>query len=320
MDFIDFYQVLGIDKDADGAAIKAAYRKLARTHHPDLNPGDLKAEENFQKINQAYEVLKDKEERLKYDEIYDYVKSGGRPVSGPDHGSDQGQAQEAYADIFEQIFGQGRRQSRATPRRGQDIHAEVEIELQELLDSVTRSLSLQREETCVQCGGTGVSQGTICHRCRGLGRSIETSTLDVKIPKGMTEGSTIRLKGQGEAGLVNGPRGDLLLKIRLKPNQTWEVDGHNLKTDVPLSIFDAILGGKVDVVTPRGKLGVKIPAGSQNGTVMRLSGQGLPRTGEQKAGDLYIRLLPQIPTNLNDEQRSKFQDLREELKMTGSKP
>ena len=315
MDFIDFYQALGIGKDADVAAIKAAYRKLARKHHPDLNPGDLQAEEKFQKINQAYEVLKDEEERLKYDELYDYVKSGGRPVADPE----QDRAEGPYADFFEQLFRQGRRQSRATPRRGQDIHAEVEIELQEAVDSATRSLSLQREETCAQCGGTGLSQDTLCHRCRGLGRSLETSTLDVKIPRGMTEGSTIRLKGQGEAGLVNGPRGDLFLKIRIKANQDWEVDGHNLKTDLHLSMFDAILGGEVDVVTPRGKLGIKIPAGSQNGTVMRLSGQGLPRPGQQKAGDLYIRLLPQIPVGLNDEQRAKFLTLREEFKLTGDK-
>jgi molecular chaperone DnaJ len=135
----------------------------------------------------------------------------------------------------------------------------------------------------------------------------------------MADGSTLRLKGQGEAGLVGGPRGDLLLKVRIRSSEAWEVDGHNLKADLPISFFDAILGGQVDLVTPRGKLGIKIPAGSQTGTVMRLSGQGLPRPGEQKPGDIYLRLLPQIPLNLSEEQKAKLLEIREEIQLVDNK-
>ena len=254
MDFTDFYQVLGVSKDADAAAIKAAYRKPARKLHPDLNPGDLKAESNFQDINNAYEVLKDEEERKKYDELYDYVESGRRPPYQAEQSSPYGAySQQDLDDIlskenwFESIFGQRQGGRRATPRRGQDIQAEVELELEDALKGSVRSLSLQREETCSQCVGKGQAQGVVCQQCRGLGRVLQTSSLDVKIPQGLADGSTIRLKGQGEAGIVGGPRGDLLLKVRIRPNETGEVDGHHLRADFPISIFDAILGGQVDL-------------------------------------------------------------------------
>lgn len=326
MNFTDFYEVLGVGKEADASTIKSAYRKLARKHHPDLNPGNEKAEAKFQEINNAYEVLKDEQERLKYDELYDYIKAGGKARVRPESNrANQHFSQEdideilSNTDFFEQLFGEGRRHARATPKRGQDIHAGVELELEEVLEGSSRSLSLQREETCSECGGHGHLRGTVCTRCRGLGRVVATSTLEVKLQKGLTEGSVVRLKGQGEAGQIGAPRGDLLLKVHLKPKPGWNVEGYDLHTDLHVSIFEAILGGEVELATLAGKIELKIPPGSQNHKVMRLRGQGLPRMGGAKAGDLYVRIVLQIPTKLDERQKQQLRSLRDDIRLTESK-
>ncbi|MBT9582655.1 J domain-containing protein [bacterium] len=308
MDFKDYYKILGVDSKASAAEIKAAYRALARSSHPDLNPGNPEAEKKFSEINEAYEVLNDEEKRKQFDEIADYVKTKGHP---PRQEYAYEDSQEDSHSFFEQFF--GRRHSRASQHPGADLHAEVEITLQEAFSGSTRRLSLSRQELCPPCHGSGVVDRRVCHACRGMGQVLTPYSLDVKIPAGVTEGSVIRLAGQGHPGSPGAPRGDLLLVIAVQPDPVYQVEGHDLHRDLEVSIFLALLGGEVQVEGLKGKLGLKIPPETQNGKVFRLRGQGLPRAGGKPAGDLYARVSLRIPTGLTPEMREKVRQIQEQL-------
>ncbi|MBI3927595.1 MAG: J domain-containing protein [Armatimonadetes bacterium] len=316
MEFKDYYKVLGVERGASEKEIKAAYRKLARRYHPDVNPGDKSAEQKFTEINQAYEVLADEEERKKYEEIADYVRSGKRRPPGR---HDEGDLEDLFGagagvgpDFFEHFFG-GRRHSQATPRPGNDLHAEVAITLEEALHGTQRRLSMERQEPCPDCAGLGVRERQVCPACRGLGRVLRPATLDVKIPAGATRGSSIRLRGRGEAGAAGGPAGDLILRIELAPHDRYEVKGHDLHRDLKVSVFDAVAGGEVEFEGLRGRLSLRLPPETQNGTTFRLKEQGLPRTGSRAPGDLYVRVSLQIPTGLSAAERDAFLALRDRL-------
>ncbi len=315
MEFKDYYKILGVDSQATPKDIKSAYRALARKYHPDLHPGDPDAERHFAEINEAYEVLDDVEERKKFDEIANYVKQHGRPpqAPGPSPGGPEDFSEAEAASFFEQFF--GRRQSRATPRQGADIHAEVQISVEEAVHGTRRSLGLQRGGPCPQCGGAGFIEHSVCPLCRGRGAVAVPQTLDVKIPAGVTTGSTIRLKGQGQSGGPGGPSGDLLLSIEIEPHPVYQVMGHDLHRDIEVSVFAAVLGGEVSLDGPHGALNLKIPAESQNGKTFRLKGQGLPRTGEKPPGDLYVKLSVRVPTGLSEEQKSRFRELRDSVEV-----
>jgi DnaJ-class molecular chaperone len=226
MDFKDYYQILGVERQATSKEIKSAYRALARKLHPDVNPGDPSAEKKFAEINEAFEVLGDDEERKKYNEIADYVKATGHPPQ-PSYPHQEQASEQDEASFFEQFF--GRRRSRAAPHQGADLHAEVEISLREALAGSLRRLSLERQEPCGACGGSGIQGRSVCPACRGLGQVIGSESLEVKIPSGVTEGSTVRIPGKGEGN----PRGDLLLQIRLAPDPVYRVEKHDLHGRYP---------------------------------------------------------------------------------------
>jgi DnaJ-class molecular chaperone len=346
LEFKDYYEALGVDRTADDAALKAAFRKAARKHHPDVNPGDVQAEERFKEVNEAYEVLSDSEKRKLYDrygEEWQRYKDAGftgdEPQGGPrraqteDFGSwftgssggytttDFGSSGD-HSDFFETLFGSfggGRRGSdtfrRATPRprRGQDIDAEVEVTFDEAFRGSTRRFDIQAEEVCPTCGGSGLVRNTICPTCDGAGYIPRIKTIEVKIPAGVTNGSRIRVGGQGGAGEAGGPNGDVYLIVKVAENKRFVRDGDNLRTEVDVPLLTALLGGKAQVTTPTGRVELTIPPETQQGKVFRLRGQGMPKlkskTGER--GDLLARANVVLPTNLTDREKALLEELRD---------
>ncbi|MEZ4531186.1 MAG: J domain-containing protein [Thermomicrobiales bacterium] len=346
LEFKDYYKVLGVERSADDAALKAAFRKAARKHHPDVNPGDAQAEERFKEVNEAYEVLSDQEKRKLYDRYgeewqryKDAGYTGDEPAGGPRRASSEdfgswftGQSggytttnfgsTGDHSDFFETLFGSfggGRRGSdtfaRATPRprRGQDIDAEVEVTFEEAFRGTARRFDIQAEEVCPTCGGTGLVRNTICPTCDGAGYIPRIKTIEVKIPAGVANGSRIRVAGQGGAGEAGGPNGDVYLIVKVADDKRFVREGDNLRTEVEVPMLTALLGGKATVATPTGRVELTIPAETQQGKVFRLRGQGMPRlkskTGER--GDLLAKANVMLPTNLTDREKALLEELRD---------
>ncbi|RJO62417.1 MAG: J domain-containing protein [Dehalococcoidia bacterium] len=321
----DYYTILGLSRSASDKDIKLAYRKLARKYHPDVNPGNKAAEEKFKEINQAYEVISDSEKRKKYDQFGEdwehadkFTQAGrqGQAGAGFDFSSfNFGGAQGGTTfttgagmdSLFEQMF-TGSRGRHAQPRRGQDIEHTVEISLEEAFSGTSRLLSLQSEEMCPTCGGTGRVQKSVCATCRGAGAVPRLRQLEVKIPAGVKTGSRVRIAGQGGAG--RGGAGDLYLLITVLPHASFERQDDDLVTNVPLPLTTAVLGGKVEVHTLKGKLELKVPAETQNGRIFRLAGQGMPRLGKEGRGDLLARINVVLPLKLSAEEKELFTRLR----------
>jgi molecular chaperone DnaJ len=325
----NYYDILGIKKDATEKEIKQAYRKLARKYHPDVNPGDKSAEAKFKEINEAYEVLSDKKNRAKYDKYGDkwqyadqfeqqasqqqaYYRDFGQggPRSSSFHFSgDVGDMDQ----ILEELFGgrAGTYQRRAQPRRGQDLESPIEVSLEEAYHGTNRTISLQFEEPCSACKGTGRIQNLPCSVCRGAGVVPNIKRIEVKIPAGVHTGSRVRLAGKGQPSYGGGPSGDLYLIITVKPHQTFERHGDNLHVTVPVSLTTAVLGGEVQVPTLKGKLALKVPPETQNGRSFRLTGQGMPHLGKSEKGDLLAKVNIVLPTKLSDKEKELFRQLRE---------
>jgi DnaJ-class molecular chaperone len=286
----DYYQVLGVSRSAGDNEIKQAYRRLARTYHPDMNPGDAAAETRFKEVNEAYEVLSDKEQRAKYDRFgADFKRyEQGMPGSGFDYG-----AGGDFGDIFETLFGAGggRRGPGVQMRmNGQDIEQPIEITLEEAFSGTQRSL---------QFGGGG-----------------QPRTLTVKIPAGVDSGSRIRVAGEGGPGYNGGNRGDLFLNVSVQPSARYERKGDELTTRVDVNAFTLMLGGQLQVPLLSGKtLTLTIPAGTQNGRKFRVAGQGMPHMRGSGRGDLYVVVQAQLPTALNERARELAEALRRETGM-----
>ena len=311
MEYKDYYQILGVGRDATEDEIKRAYRRLARKYHPDVNPGDKEAEERFKEINEAYEVLSDPEKRRKYDQLgaawREWERMGGRPgdfdwsqwVSAAPGGQRvyvrYGTAEDLedlfggsspFSDFFTQIFGglggaPGGFEFRTRPRRGQDLEQEVEISLEEAYHGTTRLL--QKD-----------------------GRRLQ-----VKIPPGAYTGLRIRMAGEGGPGAAGGQPGDLYLRVRVAPHPRFERRGDDLYTTVPVDLYTAVLGGKVRVETLAGPVMLTIPPGTQNGQTFRLRGKGMPKLRQKgQYGDLYARVEVRLPTRLTPRQRELFEELR----------
>ena len=316
----DYYEILGVKRNASEQEIKQAYRRLARKHHPDVNPDDKSAEAKFKEINEAYEVLSDKETRKKYDRFGDRWQyadqftraqqqtpfwdsgQGGRTTSFHFGGDNLG-------SLFDELFrGAGPATRRAPPRRGRDIESPVEVTLEEAYHGTNRTLSLQVEEPCTTCRGSGWIQNMPCATCQGTGAAARRKRLEVKIPAGVRTGSRVRIAGKGQPG-YGGASGNLYLVISVKPHRSLERRGDNLYVDVPVPLTIAMLGGEVQVPTLKGKLALKIPAETQNGRSFRLAGQGMPRPGSSARGDLLARVNIVLPTKLSPEEKELFQQL-----------
>jgi DnaJ-class molecular chaperone len=313
MDFKDYYSSLGVAKTATQKEIKAAYRKLARKHHPDVNQGDKSAEARFKEINEAHEVLGDPEKRKKYDELganwrqYEQAGPPGGPGFGGGFNPGQGGGYRTvtqddlndmfggghpFSDFFETFFGGARQggepqgRGRRAARPGRDVEDEIELSLEDAYHGTMRRFSIQHD---------------------GEARSV-----DVRIPAGVGDGSRVRVAAEGERGSGGAKAGDLYLRIRLAPNAQFERKGRDLYIRVPIPLTTAVLGGEADVKTLAGKsLRLKVPPATQNAQVFRLKGHGMPVTGKSgETGDLYATADVQLPRELTPEQRAHFEALQ----------
>ncbi|MBA4181725.1 MAG: molecular chaperone DnaJ [Anaerolinea sp.] len=318
----NFYDALGVARNATDKEIRSAYRKLARKHHPDVNPNDRAAEARFKEVNAAYEVLSDPEKRRKYDKYGDrwemadqleehqrqsagsWARSGGPQVNAEQMGD--------FGSIFDSIFRRERGGPRGQPanRRGQDIETPVDISLDEAFHGTTRTLTLQTSEVCRVCGGTGEVAGAICHNCEGIGQLIKPRRLEVKVPAGVKTGSRVRVAGEGRPGTGAGPSGDLYLVVNVQPHGRFERRGDDLYTDVTVPYLDAILGGEVPVTTMESRVALRIPELTQNGRQIRLAGKGMPVLGGHGRGDLFVRVKVQLPERLTQAERTHLEALR----------
>ncbi|MDI3340202.1 MAG: DnaJ C-terminal domain-containing protein [Sphaerobacter sp.] len=334
MEFKDYYKILGVSRDADEKTIKRAYRKLARQYHPDVNKGDPRAEERFKEINEAYQVLSDPEKRAKYDrfgadweryqqaetagagptwtDFADWFTGGRRPSGARTESREAGES--VFSDFFETLFGDtlGRARSRVRqPQRGQDYEYPIKLTLREAYHGTTRRFDVQIQERCQTCGGTGLNGHGLCPTCGGSGTVSRTKTLEVRIPPGVREGSRVRVAGQGGPGVNGGPSGDIYLLVSLVPDPRFQIEGNNLRTEVEVPLYTALLGGEVVVPTLDNPVVLTIPPETQNGRVFRLRGKGMPALKGGERGDLLVRVKVVLPTRLTAEERALFERLRE---------
>lgn len=278
----DYYDILGVPRDADEDRIRRAYRKLARTHHPDVS-SDPDAEDRFKEVGEAFDVLKDPERRELYDRFgadWRQAQAAGGPPPPP-----QGQGRSApppeYEDLFAQMFGAGRGEGAAFRVRGNDVEAILDVTLEEAADGGSRRITLP-----------------------------DGTSLDVTIPVGLVDGRRIRLAGQGGEGLGGGPRGDLFLSARILPHATFEHDGRDLHVELPVAPWEAALGAKVGVRTLAGTVSVTVPKGSSSGRRLRLRGRGIPDP-KGADGDLYATVRIVVPRKLDERERELFEELAE---------
>jgi molecular chaperone DnaJ len=319
----DYYQILGVSKNASEKEIKQAYRRLARKHHPDLNPNDKSAEARFKEINAAYEVLSNSEKRKKYDQFGEqweyadqFAKAGGQERVRWDFGQggttfEYGDLSE-FGDIFSSLFGVsgiGSRMRRG-PQRGQDIESPIEVSLEEAYHGSKRIIQFQTAEPCTACGGTGRVGNRVCTICSGTGGKVIPKRLEVKIPAGVRDGSRIRIAGEGGPGRAGGSKGNIYLVAKVLPHKLFERKGDDLYTEVSVPLATAMLGGEVRLPTLNGNLSLKIPAETQNGKVFRLAGKGMPKLGNSDYGSMFAKVKVVLPTNLTEEERKLFEKLR----------
>jgi molecular chaperone DnaJ len=337
----DYYEVLGVSRNASDEDIKKAYRKLAMKHHPDRNPDDKHAEEKFKECKLAYEILSDADKRSTYDQFghAGIDQQGGAGFSG-------GGFSDAFGDIFGDIFGGGG-QRRDRVYRGADMRYNLEIGLEEAARGTETKIRIPTQETCDTCHGSGAKPGTepvtcttcgghgqvriqqgffsvqqACPRCNGSGKMISSpcgtchgegrvkkqKTLAVKIPAGVDSGDRIRLAGEGEAGANGGPTGDLYVVIHLKEHPVFKRDGGDLHCEMPISFASAALGGEVEIPTLDGHAKIKIPVETQSGQVFRLRGKGIKGVRSAAPGDLMCHMIVETPVNLSERQRELLRE------------
>lgn len=347
----DFYDVLGVPKNANDSDLKKAYRKLAMQFHPDRNPNDKTAEEKFKEVKEAYEVLSDAQKREAYDR---FGHAGVDPnAAGGFGGAAAGGFADVFGDIFGDIFGQrGRSGGRSNVFRGADLRYSMEVTLEQAAHGYSTEIRVPSWQRCDNCHGTGAKPGTqpktcgtcggqgnvrvqqgffsiqqtcaTCHgtgkvipdpctACDGLGRVKKTKTLEVKIPAGIEDGMRIRLAGNGEPGVNGGPPGDLYVEIRLRDHDVFQREGDDLHCEVPISITTAALGGKVRVPTLSGSAEIELAEGTQSGKVFRLRGKGIKGLRGSHPGDLYVHVVVETPVRLTERQRKLLRELDDSL-------
>lgn len=349
----DYYEVLGVSRSASDEELKKSYRKLALQYHPDRNPGDKAAEENFKEAAEAYAVLSDADKRARYDQFGHSLGSGG--FSGFEGFQDAfGGFSDIFGDLFEDFFGGSSGRRRGRGQRGSDMEYTAEIELAEVLTGKAIDLEIPRRETCAECQGSGAEKGSkrktcpdcggrgevgvsqgfftfrrTCPRCRGEGESIEkpcsachgegrakkVRKLQVKIPAGIEHGSRLRMTGEGEAGQSGASRGDLYIHVLVKKHKTFERQGQDLYCQVLIPYTAAVLGGEVEVPTLTGTTGLKIPGGTPAGKILKIKGEGVPVYGEEgHRGDEYVKVDIEVPTKLNKTEHELLEKLEAERK------
>ena len=347
----DYYEVLGVDKNASAEDIKKAYRKKAKECHPDLHPNDKEAEARFRELNEANEVLSDPDKRARYDQFgFNDPMNGGGGFDTSGFGGFGGFGD--LGDIFSQMFGGGMGSSRRAnaPQQGNDLRYDLRISFEEAVFGCEKSFEFYRSELCEDCHGTGAKPGsqpqtcptckgsgqvsvqggfmtTIrtcqtcggtgkvikdrCVKCGGTGRVKRKRTATVKIPAGIDNGQTIVMNGQGEPGINGGPNGDLYIVITVRPHKLFRRDGTNLYLDMPISFPTAALGGEIDIPTLKGTVKYTVPEGTQNDTEFRLRGKGVPQVRSSYVGDLIVRVRVEVPTRLSDKQKELLRQLDE---------
>src|SRR6202521_1678102 len=335
LQYKDYYKTLGVPKTATTKEVKSACRKLARQWHPDVNPSRKKeAEEKFKEISEANEVLSDPEKRKKYDTLgSDWQQRAQNQGSRYENfGGDgvqfdfQDLGENGFSDFFQTFFsdlgrsgpGPGRASRSRRGMRGSDLESGIELSLRDAYSGGSRSFSFQTQARCPRCGGTGSDNGKLCHACRGTGTITTQKTLEVTIPAGVRDGQRIRLAGQGGPGIGGGANGDLYLVVKLARDPLFERRGDDVYIEQPVSIYTLVLGGEITVPTLTGHVDVKIPAGSPSGRVLRLTGKGMPKLGASEKGDLYVKLVGQVPTNLSEKEHELFKQLAELAKKGSS--
>jgi len=313
----DFYSVLGVPRGASDKEVRSAYRKLARKHHPDVNPGDKAAESRFKEINTAYEVLSDPEKRRKYDrygdrwEYADQIEEMERQRATRFAGTNGGFQQFDAGDLgsmLGSLFGRGGA-ARTMSRRGADATHPLDITLEEAYHGTSRTLEMTAPEPCPTCGGAGEIAGATCHACNGWGQVQRPRRLEVKIPAGVTTGSKVRIAGEGQPGIAGGKRGDLLLVVTVRPHPRFERRGDDLYEEIDVPLTTAVLGGEAAVPALTSKVMLKVPPLTQNGRVFKLAGLGMPRLGHTGKGDLHARVRVRLPEQLSDAQKRLFEEL-----------
>jgi molecular chaperone DnaJ len=344
----DYYEVLGLGRDATEADAKKAYRRLAMKFHPDRN-SDPAAEEKFKEASEAYEILSDPDKKRAYDQF----GHAGVDPNGMNGRGGGASFSDIFSDVFGDIFGGGQRSSAA---RGADLRYTMELDLEKAVRGDTVEIRVPVMAACEECDGSGARKGTSpttcsdcggagqirvsqgffslqqtcprcrgtgkmirdpCHNCGGSGRLEKRKTLSVKIPPGVDTGDRIRLSGEGEAGYGGGPPGDLYVQIAVREHKLFSRDGKDLYCEVPISIADAVLGGELEVPTLGGRVKLKIPAETQTGRIFRLRGKGVVPVRGGSAGDLMCRVVVETPVKLTSEQKELFQKLRDTLREGG---
>ncbi len=347
----DYYEVLGVDKNASAEDIKKAYRKKAKECHPDLHPNDKEAEARFRELNEANEVLSDPDKRARYDQFgFNDPMNGGGGFDTSGFGGFGGFGD--LGDIFSQMFGGGMGSSRRAnaPQQGNDLRYDLRISFEEAVFGCEKSFEFYRSELCEDCHGTGAKPGTQpqtcptckgsgqvrvqggfmttirtcqtcggtgkvikdrCVKCGGTGRVKRKRTATVKVPAGIDNGQTIVMNGQGEPGINGGPNGDLYIVITVRPHKLFRRDGTNLYLDMPISFPTAALGGEIDIPTLKGTVKYTVPEGTQNDTEFRLRGKGVPQVRSSYVGDLIVRVRVEVPTRLSDKQKELLRQLDE---------
>ncbi|MFO1504656.1 MAG: molecular chaperone DnaJ [Steroidobacteraceae bacterium] len=349
----DYYKVLDVARDASEADIKKAYRRLAMKLHPDRNPGDKSAEEQFKEVKEAYEVLTDAGKRAAYDQ-FGHEGLDAQRGAGGGPGFNPGEAfGDIFGDVFGDIFGGGRRGGRSQVFRGADLRYELELDLNQAVFGASVEIDVPKLSECETCHGTGAAKGSnpiqcetchgsgqvrvtqgffqlqqTCPRCRGTGKIIKnpcdtclgqgrvrrTKKLAVKIPPGVDNGDRIRLSGEGEAGRNGGPAGDLYVEVHVRPHDIFEREGEHLSCEVPVSFVTAALGGTVIVPTLDGQVSLKIPAETQSGRVFRLRDKGVKPVRGGSRGDLFCKVMVETPVKLSSEQKELLRKFESSLK------
>jgi molecular chaperone DnaJ len=350
----DYYKILDVARDASEADIKKAYRRLAMKLHPDRNPDDKVAEEQFKEAKEAYEVLSDAQKRAVYDQHGHEGLDAQRGAGGGGPGFNPGEAfGDIFGDVFGDIFGGQRRGGRSQVFRGADLRYELELDLKQAVFGAAIEIDVPKLSECETCHGSGAAkgsnpiqcetchgQGTVrvsqgffqlqqaCPRCRGSGKIVKnpcdtclgqgrvrrTKKLSVKIPPGVDNGDRIRLSGEGEAGRNGGPAGDLYVEVHVRPHEIFEREGEHLSCEVPVSFVTAALGGTVIVPTLDGQVSLKIPSETQSGKVFRLRDKGVKPVRGGARGDLFCKVMVETPVKLSGEQKEMLKKFEASLK------